>query len=357
MSLKAVFFCGHQSRYGLAHLQPLLESPLEILAVVIATEDRWTAFRRQLAGRNEWRFPPYRDVPQMARSINASVKRLFVYFRRRLLARSLAPSASVEQVTAVHSVPLLRVDDVNAPLFVDRIRDLSPDLLLCAAYPQIFSTNLLATPATACVNFHPSALPRCRGAHPHFWCLVKGEEESGVSAHLMTGALDQGDIVAQIRFRIGEYDYAQLYDRIVKETPELVTMVAEFFLVGDRQAVPQDAERATHYRNDREIHRRIFWSKQDATAVVNLTRTLAAFCFFRSSRLAVRRASHCDPAGILTNDVNVEPGTVVHVDEGGVTVAAREGCVVIVEVQHNGRRMTGVEWYRRCRGRIGEKLS
>jgi hypothetical protein len=48
MALKTIFLCGHQSRFGLAHLKPVLEE-FNVLAVVIATE-KMAIFRNKLSG-------------------------------------------------------------------------------------------------------------------------------------------------------------------------------------------------------------------------------------------------------------------------------------------------------------------
>src|ERR1041385_528556 len=49
---KSVFYCGHESRYGLAHLEPLLRSKLfGVERIVIASYGRWLEFRRLLSGQ------------------------------------------------------------------------------------------------------------------------------------------------------------------------------------------------------------------------------------------------------------------------------------------------------------------
>ena len=49
--MKLVFFCGHRSRYGLEHLKPILESNFEVIALVLATDERWMHFRSALSGK------------------------------------------------------------------------------------------------------------------------------------------------------------------------------------------------------------------------------------------------------------------------------------------------------------------
>ena len=52
MKHKAIFFCGDRSPYGLAHLEPVLDS-FEVIAVVVADTERWARFRKALSGEEE----------------------------------------------------------------------------------------------------------------------------------------------------------------------------------------------------------------------------------------------------------------------------------------------------------------
>ena len=97
----------------------------------------------------------------------------------------------------------------------------------------------------------------------------------------MTPRIDDGDVIAQIEFPIRDLTYSQVYRRIVEETPGLVREVAAFFADPRPAARPQDPAQATFFRNDRDIHRRIFWRLHPAEQIRNLCRTERAFCFFR----------------------------------------------------------------------------
>ena len=48
--ISAIFFCGDKSRYGAAHISPVLEE-FDVKAIVLADDERWQQFRRSLHGR------------------------------------------------------------------------------------------------------------------------------------------------------------------------------------------------------------------------------------------------------------------------------------------------------------------
>ena len=244
---------------------------------------------------------------------------------------------------------------MNEGSFLDRVRATGPEIILSAAYPQIFSRELIAIPPRGSVNFHPSLLPRYRGAHPHFWVIAMGEKESGLTAHFMTEEIDAGDIVAQISYPIEDLDYGQLYERMIAETPAIVREVALFFREG-RSAAPQDPSRATRFRNDRVIHRRIFWGLHTAEEIRNLVRTGIAFCFFRDERVGFVRAGVAETNRNLTNGVRVEPGTIVDLGPGGIVVKSIDACVVLRDFVDGGKAFSHTRWATVKHARVGEKF-
>lgn len=71
------------------------------------------------------------------------------------------------------------------------------DIILAACFPVRLPRWLLALPTHGCFNLHPSLLPAYRGPTPLFWQLRAGLPTGGMTLHVMTEALDVGDIVAQ----------------------------------------------------------------------------------------------------------------------------------------------------------------
>jgi methionyl-tRNA formyltransferase len=234
-----------------------------------------------------------------------------------------------------------------------------PDLIISAAYPQIFKKSLLQIPAIGCINSHPSLLPRCRGAHPVFWAIASGEKRSGVTAHYMTESLDDGDIVAQRGFSLEpNIRYKQLYKRIVHEVPKLVEEVENFFLSGKYDGMPQDANKATYFRNDREIHRRIFFSTQTAEEIDRLVRACdgdASF-FFRGELIRVIQSAVFEANRNLTNNLGVPPGTVVDLDREGVCIKAKEGIIQFKEIITRGSKHEGADIFEKLGWQIGMLL-
>lgn len=75
--------------------------------------------------------------------------------------------------------------------------DLGPiDYLFSITNLTVLSPDVLALASRAAINFHDGPLPAYAGLNTPSWALLEGESEHGVTWHLMTDAVDCGDILA-----------------------------------------------------------------------------------------------------------------------------------------------------------------
>jgi methionyl-tRNA formyltransferase len=346
MGVKIAFFCGHKSPYGLAHLTPLINE-FDVKVVIIGTEERWKIFHRNLGGKVY--YEPRRD------NYLFLVVKIVVRWVVKLLA-AYRKLKDVRQLLRFRHIELWEIFDVNSENAIQRFKELDVDLFISAAYPQIFSKYVLDIPKLGAVNFHPALLPAYRGAHPHFWQIVNGEREGGITAHFMTESIDDGDIIAQLSFPIEDCTYLELYEMIIKHTHQLVREVQIFFEMQTTQARPQRAEDATYYRNDREIHGRVFWHIHTSEEIYNLIRTGRAFCFFKGKKVIFASSYKTKSNRNLTNGVRVESGTIVDVGKDSVSVKTIDGCINIKEIKKGRKNLSFLQWAKVMNISIGEKF-
>jgi len=359
--LRVVFFCGDESPYGRAHMLPLLRGAFSVQAVVLPSPACWQRFRERLLGHEA---QPSQRAPgrallhslfERARAVLAGQQEQSSHWATLDAA---FPRSQVRETCRERGLVLLEIPDVNSPDFGRWMAEQGPDLLLCAAYPQIFGSALLATARLGGVNFHPSLLPRCRGANPIYWAIASGEKETGVSAHFMTQELDAGDLVAQIPIQIAEEDdYWSLYGKALRETPRLVEMVEAFFADGRTRGVPQDPREATTFREPRQLHRRLWWASRSAAALLRQVQAGEAFFVARDQWVGVRHAALVPTASILTNGLQVPAATVIAIRHGELVIAADGGGVAIRQAVYRGRTMDGAAMAACLRLHIGEMLS
>ncbi len=106
----------------------------------------------------------------------------------------MAMSAVKEEALRL-SIPVLQPLKASDKEFIEEIRQLSPELIVVAAYGQILKKELLSIPPHGCINIHASLLPRWRGASPISAAIMAGDEYTGVTAMQMDEGLDTGDML------------------------------------------------------------------------------------------------------------------------------------------------------------------
>jgi methionyl-tRNA formyltransferase len=127
---------------------------------------------------------------------------------------------------------------------VERIRRLSPDLLIVVAYGQIIPRSVLDIPKLGVVNVHASLLPRHRGAAPVAGAILAGDAETGVTIMRMDEQLDHGPILATRSVEIGLHeDAAALTSRLAVVGAKLLVETLEH--LEEIRGVEQDHGAAT----------------------------------------------------------------------------------------------------------------
>jgi phosphoribosylglycinamide formyltransferase-1 len=109
------------------------------------------------------------------------------------------------------------------------IRKSGADYVALAGYMRILSPEFVAGWAGRMLNIHPSLLPLYKGLHTHERALAAEDSHGGVSVHLVTAELDDGEVLGQTRVAILPGDTSdtlaarvliaehQLYSRVLSD--------------------------------------------------------------------------------------------------------------------------------------------
>lgn len=156
-------------------------------------------------------------------------------------ARVRSRGQSITTLAGRHGVPLVPVESVNAPAYIERARRLAPDVIVSVAAPEIFRAELLAVPRLGCINIHSGRLPVYRGMMPTFWQLRHGERRVVITVHEMVEELDAGAVLGTCDWPLREQDSL---DRVITGTKRagarLMIDVLRRLRAGDTKATPLD---------------------------------------------------------------------------------------------------------------------
>jgi methionyl-tRNA formyltransferase len=97
---------------------------------------------------------------------------------------------------------LVRVKDINQQVYIDKIKDINPDLIIVCGWQRLICKEILDIPRLGTIGFHSSLLPKYRGRAPVNWAIIMGEKETGITMFYLTPEADDGAIIAQKSFPI-----------------------------------------------------------------------------------------------------------------------------------------------------------
>ncbi|EHB3560304.1 bifunctional UDP-4-amino-4-deoxy-L-arabinose formyltransferase/UDP-glucuronic acid oxidase ArnA [Salmonella enterica subsp. enterica serovar Oranienburg] len=237
---------------------------------------------------------------------------------------------SVSRLAAELGIPVYAPDNVNHPIWVDRIAELAPDIIFSFYYRNLLSEEILHLAPAGAFNLHGSLLPAYRGRAPLNWVLVNGESETGVTLHRMVKRADAGEIVASQRVAIAQDDVAlTLHHKLCQAARQLLNSILPTMKCGDIPSVPQRESDSTYYGRRRPEDGLIDWHKPVST-VHNLVRAVAApwpgaFSYNGSQKFTIWSSRICpDAQGAL-------PGSVISVSP--LRVACADGALEIITGQ------------------------
>jgi len=163
-------------------------------------------------------------------------------------AHSKVRGTSIEKLANAKGVPSIPTTSVNDAAYVERVRELAPDVIVSVAAPEIFRKEILSAARLGCVNIHSGRLPVYRGMMPTFWQLLEGESHATVTVHEMVEKLDAGGVLGTIEFPLRRNDSLhRVITGTKREGARLMIDVLRRMREGTANAEPLDMSRKKYF--------------------------------------------------------------------------------------------------------------
>ena len=224
--------------------------------------------------------------------------------------------------------------------FLEELRNISPDVIVVAAYGQILPKEVLELPAYGCINVHASLLPRFRGAAPIQKAIIEGDSITGVTIMQMNEGLDTGDMLAKTEVPVDTKTGEQLHDELAEAGAGLLVETLDRL---DHLVPEKQCDALSTYAP--------MISKSDGHADFSLgserlERTIRAFdpwpgTFADMNGRQIKLWHACVP-GIETDAAD---GTVVAVTGDGIDIAASGQILRVDVIQMPGKKRVQVKEY------------
>lgn len=262
-----------------------------------------------------------------------------------------------------HGLAVAQPLKVREEAFLERLRELAPDVAVVVAFGQIFPQRLLDIPAAGCINLHGSLLPAWRGAAPIQAALAAGETRTGVTTMKMEAGLDSGPMLLLRELAVGPSETAgELAPRLAELGAGLMVETLAALEAGSLEPRRQDDALATYAPR---------LAKEDGVADFALP---AEVLFNRWRAMmpwpgltAALAAGSGEPAPLKLvaleprpeRETAEPPGTLLGLDGEGLLVACGMGSVIaLTRVQRPGRKVVAArDLVNGERHRAGERFA
>ncbi len=259
----------------------------------------------------------------------------------------------VKKLALDQQIPVMQPETLKSSDVLDKLVSFQPELIVVAAYGAILPGQVLSLPKFACLNVHPSLLPRHRGPSPVAYTILGGDELAGVTIMLMDAGIDTGPILAQEITGISFMDTTgSLSAKLANVGARLLLETLPGWL--NRELIPQaqDEAQATYSKLITSEDAEIDWH----FSAVQLWRRIRAYnpwpisyTWYNRKRLRIHRSIP------FANVADGEIGEVIALPESpGVGVMTGEGILGLCQVQLEGKReMSADDFVRGRRDFIG----
>lgn len=257
--------------------------------------------------------------------------------------------SAVKEYALQNQLPVMQPTNLKDPAFIEELRALKADLQIVVAF-RMLPEVVWNMPPLGTFNLHASLLPKYRGAAPINWCVINGDNESGVTTFKLTHQIDTGNVLFQEKVELTKTETAgELHDKLMNIGSELVLRTVKaleqsYFNGTPLEFKPQDDSKATHAPKIFKETCKIHWNK-DAEKVYNLIRGLspypAAFTEFE------------DPSGntvsfkIYSADIvaceKPVAGSLITDNKSFITIHADTDALSIKELQLQGKKKMTVK--------------
>ena len=224
----------------------------------------------------------------------------------------------------------IKAQSINSEDFKREFLKLNADILLIASWGEKLKKEIIMLPKIACINTHPSLLPKYRGPNPYMQVILHNERETGVTFHLVDESYDSGEILAQAKVPILQTDTG----KVLKARCCIAArkLLSELLIEMQNQIISttkQNEEDATYFPQitAKDILINFSDTSQNIDARIRAISDWQP-CYFKHKNFFFKIKKH----SLITGEVQgVLPGTIVEKRGSQITVVCGDSSLIKIE--------------------------
>ncbi len=144
--------------------------------------------------------------------------------------------------------PFFRPNLMKDPQVYETFLELKPELTILAFVTDIIPEKLVSVPSVGTICYHPSILPRHRGASAINWAIIQGDTRTGLTIFWAEKGIDTGPILLQKEVEIApdETTGSLYFNALFPMGIDAIIEAVELIKTGNAPRIPQDESKATY---------------------------------------------------------------------------------------------------------------
>jgi methionyl-tRNA formyltransferase len=229
-------------------------------------------------------------------------------------------------------IPVFQPQTYKNDQVFDEYKQLRPDLTILAFVTDIVPARYFEAATRGAICYHPSLLPRHRGASAINWAVIMGDTRTGLTIFWPDGGIDTGPILVQKDIAIGPGDttgslyFNYLFPMGIDAILESVRLIKE----NKAPRIPQDEAGATYEPPCDDRVAGIDW-KKPAHEIHDLVRGCdpqpGAYTYWKGEKVRF--------FGVTFNVESPAeaPGSIIGISQEGIHVALSGGKLIVSSVR------------------------
>ena len=253
-------------------------------------------------------------------------------------------------------IPFFRPNLMNDPQVYDAYVKLQPDLAVLAFVTDIIPEKVVNLPSLGTMCYHPSLLPRHRGASAINWALIQGDTRTGLTVFWVDKGIDTGPILLQkeVEINLDDTTGSLYFNRLFPMGVDAMVEAVELIKRGKAPRISQADSKATYEPpcDDRVASVNFEKAIRD---VYNLIRGCdpqpGAYTTFRAKRIRFYDVK------MFPSTIEKQPGEIVSIEERNIQVAAKGGVIQIGKLRvDKGEKIGPIEFAKSVGLKIGDRF-
>ncbi len=260
----------------------------------------------------------------------------------------------VKQKALQLGIPVRQHQSLKSPQVREEFISLNADLAILAFVSYIVPEQVFSVPRLGSICFHPSLLPKYRGASSINWALTKGESVTGLTLFWVDKGIDTGPVLLQKEVKVEPDDTtgSLYFNKIFPLGVEVIGEAVDLIKAGNPPRIVQDESQASYDPPCTDEHAKIDWSKP-AQEVYNLIRGCdpqpGAHTHRQGNMLRIFDAR-------LRLEKNSAPaGQVTAIGADDIAIALNGGTLMVKKMRGEGAKMSAVEFAKQVDLKVGDR--